>query len=734
MKFGKYNLNLHRRIFLLLLVVGLVSFAIAGAVSLVVMYRFQKDIDKTGVLLGDRAAAFTERFAEEQAKLHLSSVVSGKAQLISHEMENTLDDARYLADGLTRILKNPQRYNRRTLLNAQHDVITSGQAYVNFSREMARQYGASAYDSEIGLAANVADELEQMEEWYTAAFAGSAHGYLIAVDVTPDKSVKKFSKKFLESYDPRKMGWYTLAAKSGKPGFTGLYTDSNGNRCVTCVAPYYDASGFAGVAGIDCNPKVILRLTEEKDTDSGNGKLLSQPRFILENATGSIVFSTFEKGPLAVPEQVTDLRQSGEASIARAASAMATGKKDVILVTVGGEDMFLAFAPIENVGWSYGILKHKKDVVSPAVYARNNILSQLEGFRDTIRNSFRSILQWAFLVFLLLLAALFFISSSIAQRFVQPILRLVDGVKNIAQGNLDEKIELSRNDELAYLADSVNDMADNLKQHIQSLSKITAEKERIATELSVATSIQEGMLPRNFADISRNKGFDLFASMDAAKEVGGDFYDFYMLDDHRLAITIGDVSGKGVPAALFMVIAKTILKNSALSADEEEDFAKVIGRANRQLCENNREMLFVTVFFGVLDTHTGDFVYVNCGHNPPLLRQGTNGSFTYLRSRKKNLMLGIEEDINFARETLRLEPGSLFFCYTDGVTEAMDEEGNVYSEGRLLTVLEGIPAGDDVPVADVLAALRKDIDAHTGEAEQSDDITMLAIRFTGLQD
>ena len=355
----------------------------------------------------------------------------------------------------------------------------------------------------------------------------------------------------------------------------------------------------------------------------------------------------------------------------------------------------------------------------------------MEGFRDTVRGYFNYVMRWALLAFILVLVILFFLSSSVAKRFVQPILRLVDGVKQIAQGNLDEKIELERDDELGYLADNVNDMAVDLKEHMQNLSKVTAEKERIATELSVATDIQEGMLPRNFGEVSRNKGFDLFASMNAAKEVGGDFYDFYMLDDHRLVITIADVSGKGVPAALFMVIAKTILKNTALSEGAEADFAEVIRRANRQLCENNEEILFVTVFFGVLDIRTGDFTYVNCGHNPPLLRQGADGTFGYLRPAKKNLMLGIEEDLSFTQETLCLAPGSLLFCYTDGVTEAMDGAGNVYSENRLQTVLDGIPAVEDMPVADILSSVREDIKTHAGAAEQSDDITMLAVRYTG---
>ena len=736
MKLEKQNMSLRHRIFLLLLAVGLASFIIAGAVSLAGMYAIRENIDKTGALLADNTASFTENFAEMQVKRRLSADAAATAKLIRHEMKTTMDDARYIAELMSKMLKHPELYHPRRLLDPHTDVIPSGKAYVNFSRELVRQYGAGAYASEIALVSNIADDLELLPEWYTAAFAGSVHGYLIAMDVTPDKSAKQFSPAFLESYDPRKMDWYKLAADGNKPAFTGIYTDTNGTRCLTCVAPYYDAAGLAGVAGVDCNPETLLRLTDNADTvdkldqDQDITKA-EQSRFLLDNATGSVIFSTFTDGPLAVPQSVSDLRQSPEKSIARAASAMVAGQKDVMLVTVGGEDYYLAFAPVDKPGWSYGILNNKRAVVYPAAYARDNVLSQMEGFAEMLHSSFRSSLRWALLIFLLMLVPLFFVSSEVARRFVTPILTLVDGVKRIAQGNLDEKVDVRRTDELALLADSVNDMAGDLKKHIETLSKVTAEKERIATELSVATDIQEGMLPRNFGEIAQNKGFDLFATMAAAKEVGGDFYDFYMLDDRRLVITIADVSGKGVPAALFMVIAKTILKNSALSAGEEETFADVIRRANQQLCENNEEMLFVTVFFGVLDIRTGDFTYVNCGHNPPLLRQGTDGAFTYLRPAKKNLMMGVEEDISFTQERLQMSPGSLLFCYTDGVTEAMNEAGEVYSEGQLQADLTGIPSGNGVPVADVLAALRKDITAHAGGAEQSDDITMLAIRYTG---
>ena len=295
MKIGNHNMNLQRRIFLLLLAVGLVSFAIAGAASLAVMFAIQKNFDKAGALLGNNAAAFTQSFAENQVKLRLSSEADGKAKMIRYEMETSLEDARYLAERMTQVLQNPQQFNRRSLPDPLRDVIPSGKAYVHFSRELRRQYGADAYAAEIGLAANIADEMELLQEWYTAAFVGSAHGYLIAVDVTPDKSAKKFSETFLESYDPRKMGWYKLAANSKKPGFTSLYTDSNGQRCLTCVAPYYQNGELAGVAGIDCNANTLFRPTEEEGAGDMDGNKPVNHRFLLDIATGSVIFSTFER-------------------------------------------------------------------------------------------------------------------------------------------------------------------------------------------------------------------------------------------------------------------------------------------------------------------------------------------------------------------------------------------------------------------------------------------------------
>ena len=320
-------------------------------------------------------------------------------------------------------------------------------------------------------------------------------------------------------------------------------------------------------------------------------------------------------------------------------------------------------------------------------------------------------------------------STWAARRFVKPILELQDGVKQIAQGNLDKTLDVKTGDEIEELADSVNNMSADLKTYIADLSQVTAEKERIATELSVATNIQKGMLPRLEPDFVGDSRFELFASMDPAKEVGGDFYDFYMLDERRLGITIADVSGKGVPAALFMAISKTILKSALMYVDGKTNLAGLVEKANRQICSNNEEMLFVTAFVGVLDLKTGIMNFVNCGHNPPLAFYKATDRFAYLPVKSGGVVLGIDEEASYREERLKLAPGDMLFLYTDGVTEAMDPDGRLFSEGRLKESLDR--TGGAVAVREILETVRKDVGAFAGTAEQSDDITMVGLRYLG---
>ncbi|MBR4182630.1 MAG: PP2C family protein-serine/threonine phosphatase [Lachnospiraceae bacterium] len=264
-----------------------------------------------------------------------------------------------------------------------------------------------------------------------------------------------------------------------------------------------------------------------------------------------------------------------------------------------------------------------------------------------------------------------------------------------------------------------------INEYIKDLTIVTAEKERIGTELNVATKIQADMLPRIFPPFPEKKEFDLFASMDPAKEVGGDFYDFFLIDEDHLGLVIADVSGKGVPAALFMVIAKTLIKNRALVGGSPSE---ILEYANNQLCDGNDQDLFVTVWMAILEISTGKGVAANAGHEHPAIRRA-DGEFE-LSVYRHSLALGVMEDVPFAEHEFKLNPGDTLFVYTDGVPEATNAEDVQYGTDRMLALLNKYK---NVPINDLLIKLRNDIDKFAGDTPQFDDITMLSIKYKGSQ-
>ncbi len=316
------------------------------------------------------------------------------------------------------------------------------------------------------------------------------------------------------------------------------------------------------------------------------------------------------------------------------------------------------------------------------------------------------------------------------RKVIQPIDQLTQATGAFIQNNEEELAEgtamvnvpeIHTGDEVELLADSFRKMEEDMISYIRSFVAVTAEKERIGAELNVATQIQADMLPRIFPAFPERKEFDIYATMDPAKEVGGDFYDFFLVDEDHLAVVIADVSGKGVPAALFMVIAKTLIKNHA---QNRESPGSVFTQTNEQLCEGNDAGLFVTAWMGVLEISTGTFVYVNAGHNPPLLKRA-GGQFEWLKSRPGFVLAGME-GIRYRENTLQLEPGDELYLYTDGVTEATSGNQELFGEERLQAALNEEP---DLPVHKLLPKIKGCIDAFVGEAEQFDDITMLGLHY-----
>lgn len=272
--------------------------------------------------------------------------------------------------------------------------------------------------------------------------------------------------------------------------------------------------------------------------------------------------------------------------------------------------------------------------------------------------------------------------------------------------------------EVGVLADSFSDMTEELENYMTENLRLTKDKERVAAELELAAKIQLDMLPRQFP---QQNVFDLFASMTPAKEVGGDFYDFFQTDEDHLCMVIADVSGKGMPAALFMMKSKIIIKEIAQSGDTP---AVILKRANEALCENNTNMMFVTVWLGILEISTGKLTAANAGHEYPVLK-GPDGEFKILKD-KHGVALGLVKNKVYTEYELTLQKGSSLFVYTDGVAEATNSEDKMFSTDRLLGVMNKAPdAEPEKHISDV----RQAIDTFVGDAVQFDDITMLCINI-----
>lgn len=302
---------------------------------------------------------------------------------------------------------------------------------------------------------------------------------------------------------------------------------------------------------------------------------------------------------------------------------------------------------------------------------------------------------------------------------VDNIDRVNDSLAQITNGDLNVVVDVRSNSEFASLSDDINSTVVTLKRYIAEAAA------RIDKELEFARQIQHSALPSVFPPFPNKTEFEIFASMDTAKEVGGDFYDFYFVGEDKLAFLIADVSGKGIPAAMFMMTSKTLLKSFAETGCEVNE---VFTSANAKLCENNDAAMFVTAWMGVLDIKTGLVEFANAGHNPPLIRH-KDGSFEYLKSRAGFVLAGME-GLKYRKNELQLGEGDEVFLYTDGVTEATNSENELYGEERLLNFMNTL---HDLPAEAVCNAVKADVDAFVGEAPQFDDITMVYLKYNGAE-
>ena len=491
-------------------------------------------------------------------------------------------------------------------------------------------------------------------------------------------------------YDYSDKEWYTKARDQGSVIFTDIYEDGYGRGLtVTCAAPFYNESDqFAGVIAMDILVEDVFEELLQVEMDNTFVMLADNQGQLISSDLDCV--SIFDDPTL--DEETTAKIMNGESGIA---------------LTEKG--YYCAYAPIEAASWHYCLCINEHDMLQILYIMKAAII----------------LMNILFVIAVIIIIIVIMVSSrKSARKLTTPLIDLGKDAQKISEGDFDHHAIVHDNDEIGDLAKDFNSMAAALKQYIEDIKKVTAEKERIGAELNVATQIQADMLPRIFPAFPDRQEFDIYATMDPAKEVGGDFYDFFLIDETHLALVMADVSGKGVPAALFMVIAKTLIKNRALMGKGTP--SEILYDVNNQLCEGNDAELFVTVWLAIIDLETGKGIAANAGHENPAVRR-KDGTFELIKNRHSPAVATME-GLRFREHEFELFPGDTLFVYTDGVAEATNAQNQLYGTDRMVDVLNKY---GEAPLQEMLLGVRHDIDDFVGEAPQFDDITMLGMRYFG---
>lgn len=493
-----------------------------------------------------------------------------------------------------------------------------------------------------------------------------------------------------EEYNYFTWDWYRLPKKANKALWTEPYFDLGGGETImtTYSAPFYKAGAFWGIATIDISMQDMMADVRALQVgETGYAFILSrQGKFVTFPDSSRIMKGSLEE----FDEEVAKRMTAGTEGIEPFIDPL-TGKKAWIIYT-----------PIPTSGWSLAMVYPVDELMAGVIDLQRRML----------------------LIGGIGLLLIFAIITLLARSITQPLLALVRTAGRVAGGDLDQPLPPTRfRDEIWELSVALHKMQEDLKRYLEDLKRTITEKERIESELKIARQIQRSILPRTFPPFPNRREFDIYAVTIPAREVAGDFFDFFFIDENTLGFLIADVSGKGMPAALFMAVSRTLMKATALRGYSP---GECLAHVNELLVPDNDAAMFVTVFYATLDLKTGTVHYANGGHNYPYVKR-KNGRLEILDT-ENGLIVGVFAKRTYATHTLTLDEGDVLFLYTDGVTEAENDSSEFFTTSRLETYLKEL---NSPPIQEIINGVTKTVEGFCAGARQSDDITMLALRYFG---
>ena len=642
---------------------------------------------------------------------------TGLEAYIAGEMfSNLRTKVSLLGEFLRNVAENPMAYTDMPIYppNAANDGTLTAQVLYEAHVDQEDNW----ITDKVGLYGNVSSLMFSLYETggVNSMFLGTPDGITIIADEVPSLKLDSSGNPVVAPVTKRP--WYLGAIQAGGIYFSDVEIDMfSGNIGIVCSMPVYSKGKLIAVVGADLFVNSMADYIESTAQEGIFSCII--------NSDGHVVFAPKSQDIFSVSTNGTDLRQSDEKELASFISDAIGGDSEIKIVNINGNDYYMVASNIREVNWALISVVEKALTQAPATM----MIEQFDNISEEAAAEFQQGLENSRRTLFVIIGIFFVLGASsaliLAGRIVKPLSKMTRKIAGMENGNFDFEMEESykTRDEVEILANSFADLSVRTKNYINEITTITAEKERIEAELNVAAKIQADMLPRIFPPYPNNEAFDLFASMIPAKEVGGDFYDFFMIDQDHLALVMADVSGKGVPAALFMVIAKTMIKDRAIQGGTP---AEILNDVNAQLCEGNEASLFVTVWLAIINLKTGEGMAANAGHEHPALRP-KDGEF-HLVEYKHSPAVAMMEGMKFREHPFRLNPGDTVFVYTDGVPESTDRENRLFGNDRMLDALNRHEESDPRTILDDVSA---GISEFIGDAEQFDDTTMLCFRYKG---
>ena len=682
--------------------------------------------NRTLLNIVERTRIEQQNAISETSKATIHQVIEGslvsatelKANLADNDFAEIVSDTRMLQTMAEGILENKDRLSPLPvdLPDAEKDGTSS--AFVLF--EEGVDYTQSEYLGYLAHLSSPMIAMHQNSQKIDGCYIGLNDGTDLCVD---EKAKSKLDASGAPIPFPvRQRPWYLGAIETGDLYFTGITVDAfSGKLLITCSAPVVPNGETVGVVGIDVVLDSVSDFIESSAEGTYSYLINDRGQVILGPETGGVFEVTLQS-------EAKDLRTSDNEALAAFVETALNGSTGLQILTIDEQEYYIVGVPVPTVGWAVVNVVDKNLTEQP----QQLLLNAYDRINEDAAAAFRKESAKTGRFGLLLLALTFLIGNGAAMlavnRMVKPIRQMTEDITMCGQtGQPFEMQDRYRtNDEIEVLAESFADLSKKIRTYIRDITAITAEKERISTELALATRIQADMLPNIFPAFPDRQEFDIYASMDPAKEVGGDFYDFFLIDDNHLGIVIADVSGKGVPAALFMMGSKILVQNYAMTGMSP---GKVLEAVNHQICQNNREQMFVTVWLGILELSTGRLTCANAGHEYPVLKT-PDGDFELYRD-KHGFIIGGMDGMRYREYEIILEPGAKLFVYTDGVPEATDSDSRLFGAEQMLAALN--EQADAAPEA-LLKNVRAHVDAFVGDAEQFDDLTMVCLQYRGAKD